>query len=281
MENNKSNININTPEKITLKIEYPTSVSNILDFVKDIFSGKLEVVSKSLSGLVFFLIFDFTLGKILSMFFKNIDTLLLTKSILSFYRDNLKDLGININFFLFIIYLLLWSWGKFILFLSKFWILDSIKGNYDDFINSKNEIPIKLKDLREKVLEQLKKKYDKDFLNKIVNTDYMLYLLLGKDRKIFTKAVGSRSKLAEETAFYLVNLSFIFFFTVLAYILFIDNSPLLKYGITSTKFKIGLTISWFLLSFIIFKLLLRKLIVKKIASIYISRNLRLYINFLS
>ncbi|RUM58412.1 MAG: hypothetical protein DSY60_01740 [Persephonella sp.] len=278
MENNNSKSNIKIPEKITLKIEYPTSVSNILDFVKDIFSGKLEVVSKSLSGLVFFLIFDFTLGKILSMFFKNIDTLLLTKSILSFYRDNLKGLGININFFLFIMYLLLWSWGKFILFLSKFWILDSIKGNYDDAINSEKEIPIKLKDLREKVLEQLKKNYDKDFLE-IVNTDYMLYLFLGRNRNIFTKSIGSRNKLAEETAFYLVNLSFIFFLIVLAYILFIDNSPLLKYGITSTQFKIGLTILWFLLSFITFKFLLRKLIVKKVASIYISRNLRLYINF--
>jgi len=229
-----------------------------------------ETVLRTFSGVIILLILDGLLGLIAGSPF------MVTKEL---YRVvvELKE-GFGSTETLITIYALLWGWGRVVYILRQL-ILDRVKGDYLIYLDEeKKEETMKFyKELRKKVLEKLKREFGVELLQ----SDYLIYNFLGK---ILSSGTSKRrTKDADEIAFLAVNINLItallaFIYTVwLLKVLHAHCNLPCTYDTTiCTGLRLFIILS---LSTIIVLLTTDRAKVF-IAKRLISRNLKLYINYL-
>jgi len=163
-----------------------------------------ETVLRTFSGVIILLILDGLLGLIAGSPF------MVTKEL---YRVvvELKE-GFGSTETLITIYALLWGWGRVVYILRQL-ILDRVKGDYLIYLDEeKKEETMKFyKELRKKVLEKLKREFGVE----LPQSDYLIYNFLGKI--LSSETSKRRTKDADEIAFLAININLIVLLVALIY----------------------------------------------------------------
>ena len=249
-----------------------------------------DIALKAFSGIIIFLILDGLLGFCLSYLGKPdlIYPFFFTKKIYHKVINISRNFGIDYTFLT--AYFLFWAWGKIMYILRQPLFLDFLKDEYTTEMTETKEIE-NFKELRSQTIYELKRELlqlekkklgtNSRFTNwkKILkNNDYLLYQVLGKIEAYNKPSTSKRSSEADEIAFIGTNIiltSLILFFSYL----FLLLQKKLKDDCSSlllvVSYSIIAAVFLFFISHIAWRFFLTR-----VAKRYISRNTRLYINYL-
>ena len=238
------------------------------EVVQSLLKERKEIIMPTFAGLIFFLLFDGAIGGFLSLFTTKVEPFYITKTTLKLTGLNKLEKFHLGNLYLSLIGLLvLWSIGRMTQIISQQFFLDRIKGNYTEVINEKADKSIKaFRLLREIVSEDLKRRYP--ILKDLGFNDYLLYQFLAS-KELQLEVPSSKTKDAAGIAFIGLTVIGALLLSGSAYALLLTQEEGINKCIGAGVFLTTLFLSF----------LLKEYFTRLIASRFISRNIKLYINY--
>lgn len=228
-----------------------------------------DIFLKAFSGTIIFLILDGFYGEASHIFNHKIYPFFLTTNIYNAILKVSKSFGTSYT--LLTIYLLFWAWGKLMYILRQPLFFDSLKQSYTLKIDKGKPEIENFENLRSEVVQKLSLELGNNWKNLIENNDYLLYQILGKIKKYLPASTRKRSSEADDIAFIGTNVIFVFLIVSIGYFF-----PIFNFG---NIFLVVLPLLEIAIS-IITIFVLWKFFLSRARNRYISRNTRLYINYL-
>ncbi len=237
-------------------------------FVKDSYDELKGFLKPTLMALFLVVLVNFIVFSI-SNYFISIENNILIFTLLELKIKAIENFNIFIDFMLIS---LLFVYGYTVKIVTQFLINDKIKQDYlEKFTDEDKKNFSYLKGLRKEVIEKIKNS-NNDYIKHIIDTvethkydiksnDYLLYQILGKDKNLGN--LSRYSKEVEEIVFIYIGLISSF----------IVNSIWLLFYSHWIIFLILVIVTTSLI-------LLSKIVIKMATKRYITRNTRLYINYL-
>ena len=183
--------------------------------VRYIFEKTGDIVLKASTGLIIFLLVDGITSTFLSLLGKNIKPFEFTFQV----YEIVKTLGdtFGYGYTILTIYILLWGWGQIVYILRQPLFLDNFKSDYLKWSLDK-EIKKTYEIIREKVIEKLSLKANnlRNIIQQEKTNDYLLYQILGKYKALYPNTRGTHE--ANDIAFIATDIILISIVVYLYYV---------------------------------------------------------------
>lgn len=248
-----------------------------MDFIRYLVDTTADIFLKAFTGVVIFLVSDGILGGIFHFLCSyggdkpKIIPFFLTIHLYGFIYKFFNDFKESHTLVMLSVYLIFWAWGKLIYILRQPLFFDFLKQSYTSKINDLDKGEYKtFEKLRSMVVDKLLNTELNDKWKELISeNDYLLYQILGRKEKYLSASTKKRSLEADDIAFVATNAMLTSLMVVLGYFFFFIHLNCLNFSII-LLLEVIITISFVMWSFFL----------SRIRKRYISRNTRLYINYL-